>query len=494
MFSEQNFQFLNDSGQLNVDVSWTSGKSRLWIYNLHYFDDLNAEGASDRVAWHDDIIDNWISSNPVGFGPGWEPYTQSRRIVNWIKWHLTRQRLSEGALLSIAAQIRHLSRQIEWHLMGNHLFANAKALVFAGVFFRGPEADSWMKQGMLILAEQVNEQVLSDGGHFERSPMYHAIVYEDLLDLYNLSVSVPTPFEAYSAQTASWAEKLCEMGHWLNSMCHPDGKISFFNDCALDVALPTQTLNNYADYLSLNWRKRRGAVTHLISSGYIRVERGNAVFIIDVAPLGPDYLLGHAHADTLSFEMSLRGHRVIVNSGTSTYEDSWQRLYERGTVSHNTVTVDDKNSSEVWKSFRVARRAKVSDLSIIERQGCVEIYASHNGYSWMSKQPSHSRKLLIFDNRFELSDLIYKKAFSVCSRIYFHPDIKISITGREGFFNSSKVKGKFDVKFSAIKVRDSMWHPYFNTSVENKCLDISPEVDGEGLSENNKIYFSLSYQ
>ena len=88
--------------------------------------------------------------------------------------------------------------------------------------------------------------------------------------------------------------------------------------------------------------------------------------LIDVAKIGPDYLPGHAHADTLSFELSLYGKRLLVNSGISRYGTSLIRQFERSTEAHNTVAIDNKNSSEVWSGFRVARRAYPLDLKIEE--------------------------------------------------------------------------------------------------------------------------------
>ena len=83
-------------------------------------------------------------------------------------------------------QVRFLRKRLEIHLLGNHLFANAKALVFAGLYFTGNEADEWLGKGLAILEREVPEQVLRDGGHFERSPMHHGIILEDLLDLLNV--------------------------------------------------------------------------------------------------------------------------------------------------------------------------------------------------------------------------------------------------------------------------------------------------------------------
>ena len=96
----------------------------------------------------------------------------------------------------------------------------------------------------------------------------------------------------------------------------------------------------------------------LEQTGYVRLAKEHAVALIDAAPIGPDYIPGHAHADTLSFELSIRGRRILVNGGTSTYQNNLQRHKERSTQSHNTVEVNGRNSSEVWGAFRVARRAK----------------------------------------------------------------------------------------------------------------------------------------
>ena len=82
------------------------------------------------------------------------------------------------------------------------------------------------------------------------------------------------------------------------------------------------------------------------------------LLVCDVAPIGPDHLPAHAHADTLSFELSFKGRRVFVNSGTSEYGLSAERQRQRGTAAHNTLVLDEENSSEVWAGFRVARRAR----------------------------------------------------------------------------------------------------------------------------------------
>jgi hypothetical protein len=172
------FRFLN---QERSPQGWNDEDiPKLWLYNLHYFESPQ-----------DDLIRRWVLQNPHGAGNGWEPYPLSLRVVNWIKWAMGGGALDAECRQSLAAQADYLASTIEYHLLANHLFANAKALVYAGLFFAGPDAERWLASGLDILREQVAEQILTDGGHFERSPMYHSLILEDVLDLVNLARSYP---------------------------------------------------------------------------------------------------------------------------------------------------------------------------------------------------------------------------------------------------------------------------------------------------------------
>ena len=98
--------------------------------------------------------------------------------------------------------------------------------------------------------------------------------------------------------------------------------------------------------------------------------------IFDAAAVGPDYIPGHAHADTLSFELSIGRERVFVNTGTSQYGSNLARHSERRTAAHNTVEVNNADSSEVWSSFRVGNRAKIIDSCIKRKNSAVMMNAA----------------------------------------------------------------------------------------------------------------------
>ena len=347
------FCFLNVEKELTSVEDWNnSDHDKLWQYNLHYFDDLNAENARARSEWHREFLLRWVAENSPGQGVGWEPYPTSLRIVNWIKWSLAGNTLPQECVWSLAIQTRWLKKRLEVHLLGNHLFCNAKALVFAGLFFEGGEASQWLEKGLSILAEQIPEQILSDGGQFELSPMYHALALEDMLDLCNIVSAYEVVLCENSEEIITdWREIVDRMQRWLEIMLHPDGEISFFNDASMGISPAPELIMDYAERLGISGSPFKDETIHLEDSGYIRVERQNMIAFLDVAQVGPDYLPAHAHADTLSFEMSLFGQRVFVNSGTSCYGQGEERRQERATSAHNTVEINGENSSEVWGAF-----------------------------------------------------------------------------------------------------------------------------------------------
>ena len=477
--SPATFSFLNEIHVLQSDQDWNNPAwDKLWLYNLHYFDDLSAFDSQTRTTLHQGLIERWISENPAPLGNGWEPYPLSLRIVNWIKWSLAGNELEAQWRDSLALQLRFLSQRLEWHLLGNHLLANAKALVFGGLFFSGHEAEKWLTKGLEILLEQLPEQILVDGGHFERSPMYHAIILEDLLDLINLAQSYGVKDAGSTLlllRYQDWLGLVPRMLGWLHDMTHPDGDIGFFNDAAFGIAPSATDLADYAVKLSLSilTDKQEGPVVAHTASGYVRLEKGTAVCLLDVAPVGPNYLPGHAHADTLSFELSVFGQRVVVNSGTSCYGAGTQRQYERSTAAHSTVQIDGDDSSEVWGGFRVARRARPHGLEILEDGNVVQVSCAHDGYRRLPGNPTHSRQWRFDGESLEIMDSIGGKFGDAVARFHLHPDVMIHADGNQG---QLRLAGGEILIWQVIEgkaeVTDSTWQPEFGRSIPSRCLDV----------------------
>ncbi|MEI6837167.1 MAG: alginate lyase family protein [Alcaligenaceae bacterium] len=508
MLGSRQFRFLNLEQSLPAHDGWNDAKlDKLWLYNIHYFDDLNARNADQRSAWHQALLQRWVQENPPVSGNGWEPYPTSLRIVNWVKWLAAGNAAPPGMTQSLATQARWLSKRLEWHLLGNHLFANAKALVFVGLFFEGDEPPAWLATGLKIMARELPEQVLADGGNFERSPMYHAIFLEDVLDLVNAAQRWPGLIP--DAQVSTWRETAERMLGWLVGMAHPDGEIALFNDAAFGVAPNLAELHSYALRLGIAsviadsirnpvpqtaWMPDQVRhddcshqvlrLTHFPESGYVRLEQDNAVALLDVAPIGPDYLPGHAHADTLSFELSVFDQRVVVNGGTSRYGLGPERLHERGTAAHSTVQVAGLDSSEVWGGFRVARRAYPFDLQILNEPGKLQVACSHDGYTRLNGAPVHRRESVMERGSLRVADAVRGGAHAALARYILHPGMQIAADGANTWQLTLPQGQSLRVKVLAGRARlePASYAPEFGIVLSTQCLAVELSI-GQALVE-----------
>mgnify|MGYP002279991245 CR=1 FL=1 len=484
------FRFLSVEREIRDATDWDDpAVEALWRYHLHYFDDLTAEGALDRGAWHAEILQRWLAENPMGEGVGWDPYPTSLRIVNWVKWLCwsapevseeiaddVRQRM----VSSLAVQARWLRKRLEHHLLGNHLIANAKALVFAGCFFDGAEAKRWRHVGERLLRRELGEQILPDGGHFERSPMYHAIILEDLLDIVSLNSGYPDVIDQELVKSIKG--RLPEMVGFLRGVCHPDGEIGFFNDAAMGMAPAPVRLVEYAKRLGITWVEPKRGITYWPDTGFIRLHVGEAVMLMDLGSVGPSYLPGHAHAGTLSFELSLDGQRVIVNSGTSVYGKSPQRHVERSTAAHNTVEINGENSSEVWGGFRVARRARVREVTTGRSTGGgYFVEAWHDGYTRLPGQPVHRRRIELSESAIQCVDTVVGKHRESTGYFHFHPAVRVvALSTASGF---AKLKSSSELRWYLSsgkgEVVDHRWCSEFGRLESSKTIKVNiPCSDG----------------
>jgi uncharacterized heparinase superfamily protein len=354
------------------------------------------------------------------------------------------------------------------------------------VFFSGDEARAWLKSGLQIYQEQIPEQILADGMHFELSPMYHAIILEDILDILNLCQVYPNQFEEGFIDLLQVSTQKMLVAH--KTLIHPDGQISFFNDAAFRVCATFSQLSAYAQSLGLESMQQASSnsheksnnlvLTHLNDAGYVRLENEDACALLDVGCIGPDYLPGHAHADSLSFELSVFNQRVIVNGGTSSYSDRDIRAYERSTAAHSTVEVGRQNSSEVWGQFRVAKRAYPQALAIKKVDDTFRVSCSHDGYTRIASSAIHTRVWQMNKNTVSIKDKVNteKRAATplAVANYIFHPSIqikKISQNQWDLLLPNQKVI-QLRVVVGEAHIERSRYAPEFGKTQTTQCLAV----------------------
>ena len=452
------FQFMGIAADLMAPVTWhNTDFPKLWRYHIQYFHDLNTETGLSIKFWQI-CLTEWVLVNPPMQSISWEPYPLSLRIVNWIIWHLRTGGLTPILINHLHTQCRALSQQIEWHIDANHLWANAKALVFAGCFFS--QNPAWYQQGMQLIRHICQRQFDTYGGHIELSPMYHALITQDLLELIALHQCYAKPLPN------SWTKQLTRMLSWSGALTHPDGEYAFFNDCAFGIAPDYATLCHIARqlHLSVDLPLRN-------ASGYIHHQSQYYTLIADTAAIGCSYQPGHAHADSLSFELSYGSQRIIVNSGISTYENNCLRHWQRSTAAHNTVTLNQQNSSEVWHAFRVARRAQIMKRYISEHL----IAAIHNGYSRCHRTILHSRQWHLRENLIEITDHVHGKGqYEIDLHCHFHPECRLQLHEQQisVYLEERRIALLTFYQDAMITIHTSNWYPKFGEAIPNQRLQI----------------------
>ena len=374
-------EFLLINGRHKVDLNaWQVPEaSHLWNFNLHYFEYcvplaaryVHARDAADLELFKR-LVCSWISVCKYPCGDAWHPYTISLRLVNWlICLDLFGEVLAGddnfmGAITaSMYRQYRHLLANQERHLLANHYLENLKTLVICALAFGENDVLAEVERDYLT---QLDEQVLPDGVHYERSMMYHKLILEGMLrvELAYRSVGKVAP--------AKIVPKVRQMLDAMASIERGMGKTPFFNDAADGVAKECGPLARACR--DVYGYEPDDAKTIFPESGFYKLYDGDAALIFFAGEPGPSYMLGHAHCDLLSFELSVAGKPTIVNSGTYAYQ-SELRPYFRSTAAHNTATIDGDEQMECWAEHRVARG--VSAVRVEECDG-TRIVASFRNY------------------------------------------------------------------------------------------------------------------
>lgn len=299
--------------------------TRLGRFHAHYGEDVLAAARAGDLERAHALVDGWIEANPPRNDDAWHPYPLSTRVGNWVAALTLLPELGSPQLSgSLWRQLRRLERNIEDDVLGNHLIRNARALVLGGAAFSAP---ALTRRGIDLLSRELPEQVLPDGGHYERSPSYHLVVLRDLL-------------EAQAASPHSWLEQAIErMRGFAAALARPDGAPALFNDGTVDVPR-----------LDLPASPQGLAVFH--DSGFAVVREGLLWLAFRFGPPAPRFLPPHAHADALSLQLWWDGHPVLVDPGSYTYEPGTDRDWFRSTRAHSTLTVDGRDQFKLWGSFR----------------------------------------------------------------------------------------------------------------------------------------------
>jgi uncharacterized heparinase superfamily protein len=356
--------------------------SREWEHELLGFGwlrHLRSAGTSIAQVNARAMVGDWIALQGSSHSVAWRPEIVARRVISW----LTQAPLIlDGAdhsfyrtfLKSLTRQVRYLRRTIGDTRDGYPRLLVVIALTFAGLCIQGETR--LLKTSARRLVQELNRQILADGGHISRNP---GVLIDILIDLLPLRQS----FEARNVPPPSaLLNAIDRMMPMLRFFRHRDGAFAQFNGMGATPSDQLATVLAYDD--------ARGApLSNAPHSGFQRMEAGEAVVIADTGSPPPMMLSHEAHAGTLSFEFSHGRNRIVVNCGMpSANRDAW-RAAARATAAHSTVTLNEVSSYRFLTGptyNRLMGSPVVEGPGMVrasrgEREGAQLVRAAHDGYA-----------------------------------------------------------------------------------------------------------------
>jgi len=293
-------------------------------------------------------------AEPGVFRDVWNAYTASHRLINLLSglalYRRARGQPDDAAEKEILEHVRFCAAfvraNLERDLQYNHLMKNYVALAaFAGTCGTVPGTLSFLQNA---IPRSIRQNILPDGGHSERCPMYHVL---SLLD-----VRVFQACGLFTGENQAMINGTTErMSAALPAMMLADGEVALMNDSWMGEAPRADAVIS---------RPSTGK-QELPFTGYVALSGDRDSVVFDCGPCGPDDNPGHAHADFLSIEAAVAGNRFLVDTGVSTYTAGEARNRSRSAAAHNGPRLDGLEPIEFWKSFRVGRRgyAGLLDMS-----------------------------------------------------------------------------------------------------------------------------------
>lgn len=516
------FCFLNSlEYQFSEEIQWEYDpfEYRLWNFNLNYFDYLqtliDAYIFTENISYIEkgyELIDSWTIKCMFKYEKNlWDPYVVSKRLISWIKFFEFNKRkfkkiIDQKYIDAMYTHLKYLSENIEYYLMANHVIMDAKAIIFGAIYFNDK---ALLDKGIKILREEYKEQVMNDGGHYERSTSYQVEVLEHYLEI--LMLFKGNGLEDLALEIK---EMIRPMYEYLYNITMPNNKIPLLNDSSLEYPI-------YSNYLLqcglaiFNESKYKvnkeeiGSFYLFKLFGFKGLEKYNSTIsyfnkeveyienkdtgykiikdwiddrqiyiLFDCGDNGPDYNLGHTHADNLNLILTIGESEILIDKGTYTYQRGIDRNNFRSTQSHNTITVDSLSSSQIWSAFRVAKRAKTRIFIEEINKKYIYISAQHDGYEKILKNEKikHRRDVIYIKQKcIIIIDVLYGKIQKNHSALL---NFNISDFEYQKNYNSIELKLKeneyatIDVKNHDINIEESCISKNFGEKEKSYCLKV----------------------
>jgi len=324
------------------------------------------------------LIDEWINIQGRWHTTGWRADVLSRRVICWLSQapfilQDADARFYRRFIRSLSRQVRYLRRTLNETRDGLPRLQAVIALSYATLCMQGQSGH--LRPNVRRLIDELRAQILPDGGHISRNPGTLIELLTDLLPLRQL-------FSARQLQPPQALNNAIDrVMPMLRFFRHGDGNFAQFNGMGPTPVDLLATVLAYDD-------ARGTPVANAPHSGYQRIEAGQTALLMDTGKAPPLAVSQEAHAGCLSFEMSWKQHRLIINCGLpAVNKENWRQV-ARATPAHSTVTINDQSSCHFLESAAARRLLGGTpivggphDVHVERDSNGPVLRASHDGYA-----------------------------------------------------------------------------------------------------------------
>lgn len=420
-------------GDFNASEEWLSEyHSFAWLRDLRA---CNGDAAR-RLART--LTSEWIANYGSRWSePAWDPLVTGRRLSHWMGQYdffasSGEVEFRQALLDSAARQAGNLARVLPAGLSGADLILALRGLAISGACLPGGER--WLSRALELLARELPQQILADGGHCERSPSRHLAVLRDLVDIKSM-------LHAAGRELPSELQVAIEsMGPTLRLFQHGDGGLALFNGSQEEAGFKVDMVLRRAN-------ARRRPRLSAPQSGFQRIQAGRSLVIVDAGVPAAPGLDRCAHAGTLAMEFSVGRERVVVNCGApgpGAAGARWQQAV-RATAAHSTLTLAETNSAALATRRRflgpsLLHRPEMVQCRREELEGAVLLEMQHDGYR-LPYGAIHHRRLYLSaegddlrgEDRIEIVEpSLGARGLPYAIRFHLHPGVSASFLGGGG--------------------------------------------------------------
>lgn len=410
-----------------VSPAWARAlASFCWLRHLRAAD--TAMARANARALVDDFLSIAGSPSPI---PAWEPAVAARRMLAFLSQSPV---ILDGAdrafyrrfMKGLGRTQLFLERKIAAGLAGEPRFLAAIAFAEFGLCVEGTR--NLTRKGTKLLIEELERQILPDGGHISRNP---EILLELLPDLLPLRQAYAARGQQPPVQLLNAIDRMLPM---LRLFRHGDGTLALFNGMGVTPPELLATILAYDDV-------RAQALTSARQSGYQRLQECDSIVLIDTGRPPPQIYSERAHAGCSSFEFSTGAQRLVINCGAPDANRAAAREAARMTAAHSTLVIDDTSSCRFashaglrkWLGDQIISGPDRVDVERLDQPAGTMVALAHNGYEARFGLIHERRLLLSKDGKMLAGSDHLRAAMTketaesrpLALRFHIHPNVRL---------------------------------------------------------------------